>query len=489
MSRAACLTVLLLILAPTAPARAEGDVFVGGSATGEYLHNTELDASAFDTRVEVDAVVGDFLFGTVFRAYQLSDPNYNPADIDVPPTEIKHRFAEYAGEGVTLRAGHFFSTFGRGLSFRSYEEVDLEHDTSLDGLIAETSIGVIELTALGGTTTERLSATGYREHTIRAARAAAPLTEWLDVAASAVERASERKDEDVEYPAELARFDDVVLGTEVQAWAGPLTLTAEYAGRNGENPVTGEDEVRGHATYVSGTLGLPWVTLFGEFKDYESYEHYLVNPPTCVRDHAWTLMNRATYEPHLGDERGFLAEATVPLGESVSLTGGASEARDHDGDLLHWEMFGEAERSSFGRFGGSVAGSMSRTYELGQFTERVSGAIELEAELAHGVTAQVQLEGQTTEDRVTDNDHDDYMISLTVYPGFDSTVSAVYERSNDESEERESWFLVEFKKQLSDDLEIALSAGTERGGKKCTGGVCYFEPEFEGARLRLTTFF
>lgn len=489
MSRPASCAALLLILALAAGAGAQDDIFVGGAATGDYLHNTDRDASAFDGRVELDVAIGSFTIGTVFRAYQLSDPTYNPADIDAPVTEIKHRYAEYDGSGVTLRAGHFFSTFGHGLSLRSYEDVDLEHDTALDGLLAETSVGIVSVTALAGVATERLSSTGYREHTVRAARAAAPLASWLDAAVSAVERAGERKDDEIEYPSEIARFDDVVLGTELSAWAGPVTLSAEYAGRNGENPVTGEDMVRGHATYLSGTVSLPWVTLFGEFKDYESYEHYLVNPPTCVRDHAWTLMNRATYEPHLSDERGFLAEATAPLGESIYVTGGASEARDHDGELLHWEAFGEVSHSFFERLGGSVAASMSRTYELGQFAEHVSGALEFETEFANGMSAEIQLEGQTTEDRVTDNDHDDYLASVTFYPGFDATVSAVYERSNDRSEERDSWFLVEFKKQLSDDLEIALSAGTERGGKKCTGGVCYFEPEFEGARLRLNTFF
>ena len=29
-----------------------------------------------------------------------------------------------------------------------------------------------------------------------------------------------------------------------------------------------------------------------------------------------------------------------------------------------------------------------------------------------------------------------------------------------------------------------LSYGSERGGWKCTGGVCFFEPEFEGFKVK-----
>jgi hypothetical protein len=32
--------------------------------------------------------------------------------------------------------------------------------------------------------------------------------------------------------------------------------------------------------------------------------------------------------------------------------------------------------------------------------------------------------------------------------------------------------------------DVMLSYGSERGGWKCTGGVCFFEPEFEGFKVK-----
>lgn len=43
--------------------------------------------------------------------------------------------------------------------------------------------------------------------------------------------------------------------------------------------------------------------------------------------------------------------------------------------------------------------------------------------------------------------------------------------------------------EVGRDFEVALGGGTERGGKKCNGGVCYTAPEFAGVRLRFSTFF
>ena len=45
------------------------------------------------------------------------------------------------------------------------------------------------------------------------------------------------------------------------------------------------------------------------------------------------------------------------------------------------------------------------------------------------------------------------------------------------------------QRALGEGLDVALGFGTERGGKKCSGGVCYTEPEFAGLRLRLTKSF
>jgi hypothetical protein len=490
----ALLSVVLLALVSTT-VLAQTGVYASGVVRGKYLYNTDddIDASVADTRVEIDIGVGALTLGAVYRAYLLSDEGYNPADVEASPTEIKHRYAALDHEELSIRAGHFFATFGHGLTMRSYENVDLEHDTVLDGLMADYAVGDISLTALTGIATDDAAGTAYTEHVVRAARAAAPFTEWAEVAGSVVERSRTARDEDVELPDEIARFEDTVVGTELSVWAGPLTVAAEYAGRDGENPVTKAGEVQGHATYAAATLSFTPITLFGEFKDYEDFDHMLVNPPTAVRDHLWTLMNRATYQIDLNDERGFLVEASAPVAEAFFLMGGASEARNHDGDLRHWEMFGQLDWAA-GSSTAYLGAARSREYlfsggeAAGKFTEHTTVGVTVELGFASAQMVELTAEGQSTDDP-DGKSYNDYIVSAAYYPGLDMTIIATAERTTADTGGRDSWFIAEARKLLADDFEVSLSAGTERGGKKCTGGVCFIEPEFEGVRLRFTRFF
>lgn len=490
----AVLSVALVALACSS-ASAESDVYASGVVRGKYLYNMDddIESSAADTRVELDVTVGAVTLGAVYRAYQLSDPSYNPASIDVPPAYVKHRYVALDHEGLYATAGHFRATFGRGLTLRSYEDVDLEHDTLLDGFLAEYQAGMFGLTALAGAAEEEDSVTRFYSHAVRGARASMPIGEWIEVAGSVIERSRTWEEESGQVSSPFARFEDGLVGGEASLYTGPLTVAAEYVDRSGEYPLTEGEQLSGHATYGAATLDLGWATVFGEAKDYEDFDHYMVNPPTCVREHLFTLMNRATYQPDLNDEVGFLFEGSAPVGDALFVTGGASEARNHDRDLKHWEMFGQAT-CALGDLNVGAAGSMSREYlfgaggATGKFTEHMIGAVEADFPVFGEHSVELTLEGQRVEEP-SGIAFEDYILAGAWYAGLDLTVTVALEGTTSETESRERWTMVSAKKTLPGDLEVELGAGTERGGKKCTGGTCYFEPEFEGVRLRFTKFF
>lgn len=476
-------------LAVAGPARAD-EVRATGTVSGDYSYHTGAETSLVDMRAELDLESGPVRLGAVYRLYVAGDADY-PGVLDLPENEIKHRFAEFSKDSFSVRAGDCFATFGNGLALRSYEEIELEHDTSLDGVLVELDRGGLRIVGLSGTTSEDVSSARVREHTVRGVRAGTTLAGIVDVAVSGVARTSELIDAEVELPDEVAFFEDQVLGVESSAWIGPVTVSGEYVSRSGRRTYEPDDQTDGHGAYVSASVDLAWATLFGEFKDYSELGHYLVNPPTCVREHLWTLMNRVTYEIDLNDERGFLAEVSAPLGNALYVTGGASEARDRDGDLEHWEIFGHADHACLDWLRGSVAGSWSREYignEYGDFTEHISGAVEFVLEPEPGRPVELVLEGQRTNEFYGE-ERMDYLVSFTSYPGDGMTFSVLAETTDDESLDRDVWTSLELRARIASDVEASFMMGTERGGKKCAGGVCYVEPEFEGFRVRLTSFF
>ncbi len=491
---AACTLALLIATGPGA-AVAQTDVFATGVVTGDFLYNTDEEASVADARFELDLIVGPVTAGSVFRAYQLSDPSYNPRSVYVPPAELKHLYAEYVQGELLLRGGNYLETFGRGITLRAYEEVALEYDTTLDGLLGEYTWDWAEFTLLTGVVTEDVTAVRHREHIVQGTRLWARATDWLSLAGSALGRSATEKDDEVELPDEISRFEDVVLGGEVDAWLGPVTVGIEYAGRSGENPVTEEQKLEGHAGYATVTAMVGPVTFFGEYKDYDDYYDYMVNPPTAVKEHPWTLMNRATYQIDLNDERGWLAEGSASVGSGGFISGGASEARNHDSDLRHWEIYGDYVHTFDSGTILAFAGSWQREYLFvgetasGKFTERFIGAGEVDFSLG---TGQIELVVEAERLDAPDGEpYEDLLTSVAWYPTPTSTVIATAEKTTDDvaDGERDTWFIVELRKTLAQDLDVSLSGGTQRGGKICTGGICYVEPEFEGARLRFTKYF
>ncbi len=481
------LMIAQVVLACALPAAA-ADIDTRGAVQGDGRYDSDKNTAVIDGRVDFEVDIGLFSFGGTYRAYDFGEGGYNPRGID-RIHDFKHRYVEGQTGGLYFRGGHYFSTFGRGLTLRSFEDVGLEHDTSLDGFIAEYQAGPIAFVGLAGEAAEKVTDVQQLKYRLRGARAQVWLGPRVSVAISGAGRDTEREDAEITLPEDLARFADQVIGGEAEAWLGAVSIAGEYARRSGDYyPELKQGDEGGHGVYVSGTAVTSWSTLLAEYKDYERFEHALINPPTCVRDHVWILMNRVTHQVDLGNERGFLVEGTVMPTGDVQIIGGASEARRQGGGLAHWEIFGQMDHS-LPRWGiSSVAGSWSREYIMGRFAEHVTGVIDLAYDVAGLQNLEIELEMQLTEEP-SGEAFETYLTSIGLYPRPDLTLSVVGEATSQAGLDRDFWVFGDIRTAISDDFEVSLGGGTERGGKKCSGGICFTEPEFTGVRLRFLTHF
>ncbi len=483
--RSLLLPVLLGVFAASAAAV---EIDARGSARGDGRYHTAEHAVVIDGRIDFDVDIGPISFGGAYRGYDFGESSYNPRGI-APVYGIWHRYVEGRSGDFTARGGHYFSTFGRGLILRSFEDPSLEHDTSLDGFITEYEPEKAGFTGLAGEASERVSDIKTNMHRVRGGRVQGWLGSQVSVALSGLDRNATIMDEEITLPDSLSEFADYVLGSEAEAWLGPVSVVSEYAYRDGAYyPKLKQGDLEGHGFYVAGTFSNDWSTLLAEYKNFYRFEHALINPPTCVKDHIWILMNRVTHLVDLGDERGFLAEGTLMSGSDVQVTGGASEARTRDGDLSHWEIFGQWDNTVPLWGIAAVSGSWSREYTHGKFTEHVTGVIDLEFAAGALEVLEIELEAQSTEEPSEDT-YESYYASLAVYPRPTVTVSASTEATTEKGLDRDFWLFGEVRASVTDDVEVALGGGSERGGKKCSGGICFTEPEFVGVRLRFITYF
>jgi hypothetical protein len=116
------------------------------------------------------------------------------------------------------------------------------------------------------------------------------------------------------------------------------------------------------------------------------------------------------------------------------------------------------------------------------------GAIDLEYDAGALQTVEIDLEMQQTEEPSGET-FESYLASVTCYPAQGLTLSVLGEMTTESNLDSDYWIFGDIRATVSDGLDVSLGGGTERGGKKCSGGICFTEPEFTGVRLRFLTYF
>ena len=66
------------------------------------------------------------------------------------------------------------------------------------------------------------------------------------------------------------------------------------------------------------------------------------------------------------------------------------------------------------------------------------------------------------------------------------TLTVFGEDTTDDTETQDRWLTGQAEIVLNDSQDLIVSLGKERGGWKCSGGICFYEPEFEGLKVRWT---
>jgi hypothetical protein len=82
-----------------------------------------------------------------------------------------------------------------------------------------------------------------------------------------------------------------------------------------------------------------------------------------------------------------------------------------------------------------------------------------------------------------------FSVSLSRSPNISATFSAEFTNDEEEPTGKKNWFIGEVSYKFNSANSLTVSYGTERGGLKCTNGICRFVRPFEGLRLTLNNKF
>jgi len=512
----------------------------------EYSGSTKYPKEYFENLTDVRININDLIIG---MRYEISDPIEYGRNFK----GIRKRFVEYNSSsiGISARAGDYWDIVSRGMTMNIFEDRALGYDTGIDGirLIYKNTFGKVnpfKLKAqfLGGDMEYSDYLNPERIETYKVRDANVEISPWKNVTIGTNYVFAKGKIPGFADTTNIkAELPEVYLGFSFK----DFNFYSSYAHKsvlsepNGSLLYTGFSSM-GDGLYSSLSFSKAG---FGVTLDYKNYRFDLTapdnravdrptrllpfqNPPTAQREHTSTLISRNPHVTNFNDEVGGQLDVVYVANENLSFNlnlGIASEHYQYSDvdttgvisykrvdrsdnfipsldDALNpfWEYFFEAEYYATDKL--YLKGALSRqsTMVYNQINPNSSEKIlattipvELRYELSDGYALKFNFEQQWEHNsiRVTEKSFMNQYVSvnLTKSPHFGITINGEFTDDKEEPTGKSSWFQGEFIYKLTQSHVFTLSYGSERGGLKCTNGICRYVNPFEGFRATVLTSF
>lgn len=463
----------------------DGDEVDTRRAEYDYPDNT-IARRFIENRLRLDVYRGNVRVGGRLLYFRPSAEDVYRDGL-AEENRVDKRYIEAQVAPMKLRFGHFSDTWGHGLAFSAYEIRDIYFDSELDGAHAELVSEPFAVTALRGT-----SAQGR-------------LVDKAEVSAvkTRVRVGGQNLGFHYVYIDSGAYPQTHVSSLEWRFERGFVTV---YGERAWNESFLALNSVEGHATYLGGVLSKWGWSLLLNYKD---YDYRLVtpfqNPALVYREVGPRLLQaRVPHVLNITDEVGYQIELAGYLTATTFATAHFSHASRHDrkqggvprptlqeANAPFWETFTSIEQDlpqsrrlfiEIGLNEESAVNWQERQWLWAKFTTPIRGSQELE--LQHETLL-------ITDHTRGDAEYTDQLYGVGWDTGGGVSLAVQYEISNDqELREREGngWPSVEAAMSLGQGRHrMALFYGRERGGLRCSNGVCRQVQPFAGWRLTLET--
>ena len=477
-------TLLLLLLISFTLLSAQNVLFVNGSNEAKFIYRTVEDSlhTYFNDTFGFNLAYRNFSFGMKFIAEL---PKYSTEqtelldELDSNRLELgwQELYASYEKDAWKIYTGITEESFGNGIVFRSYKDLEFDIDNRLESFLFSYN-DVFKLKAIYG----------------------------------AIENPAINGKYDLAYGTDLQspNFQGLSLGASAMAFrnllttniynqrtifAGRLNYATEYIDLQAETAVSklyhqpGIDTKNGKAIYVNGSYYFGPVTLGGAYKQYDKFQYRLNDLPTA-NYHNETLSDAsATGE----DEIGWQVFGTVSFTDGLDFTADYAEAFNSDKIKKMNDAFFALEYSgnSF-----SLLTSYSHIEKVDESSN--SWQQDLIPALQTNFTwlkipVQIQAEYKKVSKQRQEAESEHYEPKLQTDFTFKKLSLSLCAQSNWEeiSEIFDSryWASAQIKFPLFEHSDIILFGGKEAGGKVCRNGVCRYVAPFEGLRVELNTRF
>jgi hypothetical protein len=500
---------------------------------------TDSTEEYFEELGDVRLYVNDFLFGV---RYEYDDP----IEFGTGLKGISRRFIEFKKDNFDVRAGNFYELFGKGLTLNSFESRGLGFNTQFDGIKLNYSKTWKQTrfdgTILGGGLdyNDYLVPGRVETYSVRAANFDFAPIKLFSLGGSYLYTRGA-----IPSGNYVTNMNAEIYEGNFSFNYKSIDLFASYANKKTitepnilyPNALT----PRGDGAYASLAFTRPGLGITAEYKNYRFNlvtpdERSSTNPtkalpfqvaPTCIKEYSTTLLSRYPHQVDFNDEVGFQLDAFYSPNDNLTFNINGSLSSRHydyyDADTSaltlyrridrntsylpstkdpfspYWELYFEAEyyvrkdlkvKAAIGRQN-SVLYSIVDPASSDK-VRTVTIPLEVRYDFMKIYSVELNTEQQwvfnsartytpTVDNR---NFYNEY-ISVSVSRSPSIIVNGTVELSTDKEDPsgKKIWGTGEITYKFSSANSLTFSYGSERGGLKCSSGICRYVNPFNGFRL------
>lgn len=503
-------SILLLIFSSYSIAQSETSLFIWPEGLGffnqlEYSYNADTNQEILEDWLNLDYSKGIFSAGLRFDVFQPNDP-------DPSISRGKHTYADIAfkyfradigsgDEGLDIQVGNYYILFGRGMVLKSYEDRNIRVDNNLLGLKMVGKYGGFVLTGLTGMPE---NASAERNEIFQAAdlefRGWKPLRMGVTYATN---------NPDIE---DVARTNMGAIRLAPSFWN--IDIYSEYSVIQNndieQKEFDGSESIIGQGFYGNINFYLGSLSLLGEYKYYDNISFtsndgtVIYNTPPAVRlDYTYILPNRHPSPINPDNEQGFQFAAGYDLDEENYLTAAYTQTNSLPASSYYQretgtnvsvttqlrELYLTAQRDWNDAL--STIAAFSYNEELATNTKNLTPILENLFYFDGVNTIKVILEHQHSTAKSTNEQYYTDVLSIEYLRSPKLNVALVAELETREPVKdnvvRKFWSFIQVGYKFGQHTDLSVLVGTRQAGNICIGGVCRYEPAFQGVELKVLT--
>ncbi len=471
----------------------------------EYSYNIDNKIEIFENWLTLDYNKNIFSAGIRFEAFQPNDPDPSVSRGKVRYADIAYKYISVdigdVEEGINITAGNFYKLFARGMILKSYEDRNIRIDNNLLGVKLEANYKDFTLTALSGSAS---NAVDERKDILHAVDLQ---YRGFDIIKFGTSFASNQPAIDGIARTTLASF-------RVQPSIWNFDGYAEYGIKNNkdiqEQIFNNSESKIGEAFYGSLNFYYDAFSVVGEYKYYDNFAFtsndgtiFYNTSPSLRKEYTYQLLNRHPSPLDQSNEEGFAVEVNYNISDetSVVVNYGITNTlqissyfqRVNNFSLPISTQLKEVYAQATHSWNESLTSILAFGYneELSTNTKNFTPILENKFYFDDINTIKLVLEHQQTENLTTDEKYYDDVIAIEYLRSPNFNVSLVTEMQTKEPEAgktiRKIWSFIQFGYKLGNHSDLSLLFGSRQAGNICIGGICRYEPAFQGVELKILT--